>query len=156
MTLHLGRQLLPLRLYPSRRISWVKFLPSLLGFGLLAIHNKLPGRLCRATQASTWEYPSRVPCLTGLVCACGVANLGFCCVSLCDQVKSFMSLWDKQLCICAGWFMEAYLQVGLTNLSHFSALLCCYIYILSPKLYKKCAEEDPVKTTCYRLTVDSM
>jgi hypothetical protein len=49
---------------------------SLLGFGLLAMHDNSPRSLCHATQTSAWGYPSRVPCLTGLVCACGDGYLG--------------------------------------------------------------------------------
>jgi hypothetical protein len=51
---------------------------ALLAFGRLAMHNKSPGSLCHATGACAWRYPSRVPCLTGLVCACGVATLDMC------------------------------------------------------------------------------
>jgi hypothetical protein len=68
----LSKALLPLRLYPSPRVSWI----SLLGLGRLATHDNSTGSLCHATQASAWGYPSRVPCLTGLVCACGDGYLG--------------------------------------------------------------------------------
>ena len=47
-----------------------------LGFGRLAMHNSSPGSLCHATQASAWGNLSRVPCLTGLVCVCGLARPG--------------------------------------------------------------------------------
>jgi hypothetical protein len=57
---------------------------SLLGFGRLVMHNNSPGSLCHVTQVSAQGYPSRVPCMTGLVCACSAATLGLCQASLGD------------------------------------------------------------------------
>jgi hypothetical protein len=82
----LSRELLPLRL--SIKESFLGKASSLLGFGCLAMHDNSPGSLCHATRASAWGYSSRVPCLTGLVCACGVATLGLCQASLGDLWES--------------------------------------------------------------------
>jgi hypothetical protein len=69
------RKVAPLETFSTKE-SFLGITSSLLGYGRLAMHGNSPGSLCHATQASAWGYPSRVSCLTGLVCACGDGYLG--------------------------------------------------------------------------------